>query len=1196
MIAQASPAAGPLRADPSKRVNYTLGLVLGVDEFQQDQLYHAAGRRGHNRLLHGYGTVWGLATAWAAGADPEIQVEPGIAIDPVGREICVPDRMCVKVARWLDRHRAALESMYPQPAAQPIPLAVVLCHRECPTDTVPVPGEPCRTQEDAMAASRIRESFELKLALRDDAPWGSPPGAAPTGLTVYRVSQPEEQAVRAFGLLLARVQSTTDEALGQDGEETLMEAVYALRTAADEGTLASPPVATDDPILLPAAEAPEILRRALRLWVTEVRPAIRAREADGTGCGGGDGESCVLLAEMDLAVTAGWAVGVNQPPLRQDLRPYLLHTRLLQEWLIAAGGEDGRPDVDSWASLQILGPNRVRVWLHHAEWLDLPKPALTVVINDQPLTADQLVEVPYAGIRNVWDVVLLQEMSDGDVVEVRFDTELVPLVHGPPPPLVDRIRGVRDGRKLRDDAAGLGDEGSGEGGETEDTGRGGVIRLPRPGLDGWSPATAERTGVTVADELRGPTGEYLDRYGWSLSAFTVYDRIQGGDLEGEYKLPIVVKIQQFPVDPATPLADQYLVSDGAKWLPRYLPDGTIDLQGRYPDSIVRGIQGTGVSATPPAADQYLVFDGTQWVPAHLPDGEQDLSGRYPRSTVVGLQGTPVSNAAPGLDQYLFHDQITGRWIPANLPDATGDLAGRYPSLEIAKLQTHEVAAADPGEGQVLAFVDGRWVAADAVGLLPAAGGDLDGAYPDPTVVRLRGRRIADRAPAEGDVLVYREGEGSPPEGEWTPEPIGFSDASDLAGAVPDTRIARLQGNAVDAPAPADGQVLRFVESSPPGEGRWIAADPSAAGAVGPAEGDLAGEYPAPRIARLQGHALDAEAPSDGQVLRYVESSPPGDGRWMPTWSDGGGSSGSAGGDLDGYYPSPTLARLQGRPVYAAEPAEGQVLVYRESSPPGQGYWATAYAPGGDTGGAAGGDLAGVYPDPRIRALQDVPLDAEKPETGAYLRFSGEAWTPEHAVHAPGGAYAIVAAGVFEVRLPDDAEPVSLPYNGLALSPVDKDGTWALKGFPYDPRRFVYVVKAMAEDGVVHLVRAEDELRIRIPHIVGSDNWALVHVEVSAFRRLNPRLPNEKEDVGSGIRAGRTNLAGETVSTAETSSPALTLSRAAGTKDSVDAGRAKTADSVDAGRAADSEDAGRAARGSAVKKGAAKPSARKRPNG
>ncbi|HLM66003.1 MAG TPA: hypothetical protein VK358_00680, partial [Longimicrobium sp.] len=431
MIAQASPAAGPLRADPSKRVNYTLGLVLGVDEFQQDQLYHAAGRRGHNRLLHGYGTVWGLAVGAASeNGDPEIQVDPGIAIDPCGREICVADRMCVKLTRWIDRHRTVLEALYPQPAAQPIPLAVVLCHRECPTDTVPVPGEPCRTQEDAMAASRIRESFELKLALRDDAPWGSPPAAAPTGLTVFRLSQPEEQAVRAFGLILARVQSTTDELLGHDGEATLLAAVHALRDAAGEGTLASPPAPNDDPILLPAADAPEILRRAMRLWVTEVRPAIRALEDAGAGCGGAnDADCCVLLAEMDLHVTDGWAVSVNQPPLREDLRPYLLHTRLLQEWLIAQGGDEGRPDVDSWATVQILGPSQVRAWVHHAQWVNL-KDAVTFVLNEEELP-ESAVQVTWAGIRNVWDVVIDRIMSDGDVVELRFDTRRIPLVTPP---------------------------------------------------------------------------------------------------------------------------------------------------------------------------------------------------------------------------------------------------------------------------------------------------------------------------------------------------------------------------------------------------------------------------------------------------------------------------------------------------------------------------------------------------------------------------------------------------------------------------------------------------------------------------------------------------------------------------------------------------------------------------------------------
>lgn len=1094
MIAQASPAAGPLRADPSKRVNYTLGLVLGVDEFQQDQLYHAAGRRGHNRLLHGYGTVWGLKTAYAGGGDPEIQVDPGIALDPCGREICVPDRMCVKLTRWLDRHRPALEPLYPDPTAQPIPLAVILCHRECPTDTVPVPGEPCRTQEDAMAASRIRESFELKLALRDDAPWGSPPAVAPTGLTVFRLSQPEEQAVRAFGLILARVQSTTDEALGADGEATLLAAVYALREAADEGTLASPPTPTDDPILLPAAEAPEILRRALRLWVTEVRPAIRALEGGGECGTDADGECCVLLAELDLNVTAGWAVQVNQPPLREDLRPYLLHTRLLQEWLIATGGEDGRPDVDSWASLQILGPNRIRVWVHHAEWVDLPPEALTVVINDVALAPEQVVEVPYGGIRNVWDIVISREMSDGDVVEIHFDTELVPVVHGP----VEI--GPRDAERRP---------------RIELPNRGPRVPGVREQLvDGpWLPSTAERTGVSIADELNGPTGEYLDRYGRYLVAFTVYDRIQGGDLEGEYKLPIVVKIQQFPVDPAAPAADQYLVSDGAKWLPRYLPDGTRDLEGRYPDNTVRGIQGVGVSPSAPAADQYLFFDGTQWVPAHLPDGRQDLAGRYPDSTVTGLQTTPVSSAQPGLDQYLFYDQVTDQWIPANLPDATGDLVGRYPSLEIVRLQKNPVEAATPQENEALAFVGGRWVPVPVPELMGNAGGDLRGDYPDPRVVGLRGRPIDPAAPADGEILVFREGGSPPDEGRWVPEAIAFSVESDLGGTYPHNQIARLQGRPVDAQNPADGQVLRYEESSPPGNGFWVPADLPSGGIGGDAGGDLSGTYPNPSIARLQGRILDAANAAAGQILRFQESSPPGNGRWVAVNLPG--TSGAASGDLGGTYPNPSIARLQGRILQVPNPTDGQVLLYRESSPPGNGRWIAVNPPsGGGTTGPAGGDLGGSFPDPQVLALSGIPMKLDALEPGQSLHFDKDqgVWAPGFTVGAPRAGYQIVAAGQFDFSAIESVVAEST-WNELKLTFVGTSANNPVYqlDFPgYDPASFSYIVKGTAGAGFVGLF-TRDPLQIEI--ISGfstTKEGRLLHLEVSAFPR-NP--PNER---GGGL--------------------------------------------------------------------------------
>ena len=68
----AAPASAS--ADPTKRVNYTYGMVLGVDDFVQEQTYHNARGEWLARDLVGYGTVNGLAVSVGKTAQNETEV------------------------------------------------------------------------------------------------------------------------------------------------------------------------------------------------------------------------------------------------------------------------------------------------------------------------------------------------------------------------------------------------------------------------------------------------------------------------------------------------------------------------------------------------------------------------------------------------------------------------------------------------------------------------------------------------------------------------------------------------------------------------------------------------------------------------------------------------------------------------------------------------------------------------------------------------------------------------------------------------------------------------------------------------------------------------------------------------------------------------------------------------------------------
>jgi len=338
MDEQFKPLTATPIVDPTKHVNYTYGMVLGVDDFTQEFAYHSERDQWMTRDIDGYGTVSGLAVKVAenANGEQEVIVSAGTAVNPRGQLICVPAAQCAVIDKWLavEANRKAAEAVAAElPPGAPLGLYVVLCYRDCPTDKVPVPGEPCRSEDESVANSRLKDDFRLELRL-------APP------------AQTEELAVREFVRWLRAHVEFTDEAGEFTHEDSFADVVRELAEAAGPS---SPPDYTEDSPPNVIRVLPELrcdfLRVAFRVWVTELRPRVRpdlpgshcscANESHEHEAQGGD-EDCVLLAELQVYLTPDTLVDeTREVRIVESQRPLLVHQRMLQEWLLCGSCCEG---------------------------------------------------------------------------------------------------------------------------------------------------------------------------------------------------------------------------------------------------------------------------------------------------------------------------------------------------------------------------------------------------------------------------------------------------------------------------------------------------------------------------------------------------------------------------------------------------------------------------------------------------------------------------------------------------------------------------------------------------------------------------------------------------------------------------------------------------------------------------------------
>jgi hypothetical protein len=310
---------------PDQRVNYLFGLVLGVDEFQQEDLYLRERDERATRTLHGYGTSVGLdVTAErpaAAPDDVEVKVAPGVAADQRGRPVVLPAAQCARVGAWIaaeEEQAAAEEAASPldehRGPSGDVTLYVVVEHDVCPDGLVPLPGKPCGSDDEVTAPSRLRDSWRLGFR------WVPP-------------AMPHWDGVRALADLLVPIELDDLSPIESD-EELLAEHIRALVPGTVPPATPLPPLPARP--LLPRAEARAALDRLLTIWVTEVRPALAPDPI------APEGEAAILLSTITVVPAQPFATDapeiVDFQPPDDEGRPYLAPSQLVQELVLLGGG------------------------------------------------------------------------------------------------------------------------------------------------------------------------------------------------------------------------------------------------------------------------------------------------------------------------------------------------------------------------------------------------------------------------------------------------------------------------------------------------------------------------------------------------------------------------------------------------------------------------------------------------------------------------------------------------------------------------------------------------------------------------------------------------------------------------------------------------------------------------------------------
>lgn len=148
-----------------RRNHFFYGKLLDEMHLRMEQDFFNGKRWMLNRLGLGRGVLCGLQVT-ADGKN--VWVSPGVAIDAYGREIVVPQKVCIDPSKI----SADCGTVRPRDPEKEPTVYLALCYKECKADFVPALVTDCKPQ-DQCAPSTIVESYCLEVRL------GTPPVIAP---------------------------------------------------------------------------------------------------------------------------------------------------------------------------------------------------------------------------------------------------------------------------------------------------------------------------------------------------------------------------------------------------------------------------------------------------------------------------------------------------------------------------------------------------------------------------------------------------------------------------------------------------------------------------------------------------------------------------------------------------------------------------------------------------------------------------------------------------------------------------------------------------------------------------------------------------------------------------------------------------------------------------------------------------------